>query len=102
MANRFSASDPWDALIGPAGAASSDYSPQLGADGAEVKENNASSNLNRGGLLRSSYEPVPSLDTLKRGFDARRARNTKRMFEVLMQVYPDMDHSEARKLAMKF
>ena len=49
-----------------------------------------------------NYKPVPSLAEIKSQFKARKDENIRKLFDVITQVYPNMDKLEAIKLAEMF
>ena len=49
-----------------------------------------------------NYKPVPSLVEIKSQFKARKDENIRKLFDVITQVYPNMDKLEAIKLAEMF
>ena len=50
----------------------------------------------------TSYRTAPSLAEVKAGFAQQRARSAEKLFDLLTQIYPEMDAQEARMLALKF
>ena len=48
------------------------------------------------------FKPAPSLNEIENQFKNRRDENVRRLFDIITQVYPNMDKLEAIKLAEMF